>query len=91
MIDTTGGVNPRAFDTGLAGSSNEQRIDLSNLIDDGSKPASNANSIAQTAQQTKLVHQMKKVNTECLVGAKRTYSVANCTADVTLNSSTRPF
>ena len=38
MIDTTGGVKTRAFDTGLPNSQAEQRIDLSSLIDDGSKP-----------------------------------------------------
>jgi len=38
MIDTTGGAKTRAFDTGLGGG--EKRIDLSNLIDDGSNIAS---------------------------------------------------
>ena len=73
MIDTTGGVKTRAFDTGLPSSQTEQRIDLSSLIDDGSKSATSQIPHTQVSQSSNLVHQMKRVNSKGLAGTKRTY------------------
>lgn len=91
MIDTTGGVKTRAFDTGLPSSQTEQRIDLSSLIDDGSKSAISQIPHTQVSQSSNLVHQMKRVNSKGLAGTKRTYQVASSDRGLIYSQRTRPL